>query len=100
MGAAAGGAVFSLGGSAGVFIAAAVLMLLLRCVRDLAIAVRPVVPASADRLLDQMGTARDARDHAALADGDWLSRLAASGFRVSQPQGVFPRLELPAEAPA
>ena len=76
---------------------AAVLMVLFRCVRDLAIAVRPVVPASIDRLLDQMGIAADARDYAALDDGEWFARLAASGFRVSQPQGVFPRLELPAD---
>ena len=39
---------------------AAVLMTLLRCVRDLAIAIRPVVPISADRLLDQLGIAAGA----------------------------------------
>ena len=76
---------------------AAVLMTLFRCVRDLAIAVRPVVPASADKLLDQMGVAADARDYAALADADWFATLVAGGFTVSQPVGVFPRLELPAE---
>jgi len=76
---------------------AAVLMVLFRCVRDLAIAVRPVVPASIDRLLDQMGITAEARDYAALDDGEWFARLAASGFRVNQPQGVFPRLELPAD---
>lgn len=79
---------------------AAVLMVLLRCVRDLAIAVRPVVPASADALLDQMGVEQDARDYAALADGAWVTRLVQSGFRIAQPQGVFPRLELPAEVSA
>ena len=76
---------------------AAVLMALFRCVRDLAIAVRPVVPASADKLLDQMGVAPEARDFAALTDADWFPSLVASGFTVSQPVGVFPRLELPAE---
>jgi len=73
----------------------AVLMTLLRCVRSLAIAVRPVVPSAIDKLLDQMGIAADARDYAALADADWLSNLVASGFRLKQPSGVFPRLELP-----
>ena len=73
----------------------AVLMTLFRCVRDLAIAVRPVVPASADRLLDQMGIVSDARDYAALDDADWFVRLADSGFTLAKPEGVFPRLELP-----
>ena len=78
----------------------AVLMVLFRCVRALTIAVRPVVPSSADRLLDQLGIAADARDFAALDDTDWFARLAASGFTVAAPQGVFPRLEMPAEADA
>ena len=76
----------------------AVLMTLFRCVRDLAIAVRPVVPSSIDRLLDQMGIADDARDFAALEDAEWFARLAGSGFTLSQPQGVFPRLEMPETA--
>lgn len=78
----------------------AVLTLLFRCVRDLAIAVRPVVPDSADKLLEQMGVEDDARDFAALADSEWFPRLVATGFRVSQPIGVFPRLEMPADEPA
>jgi methionyl-tRNA synthetase len=79
---------------------AGVLLTLFRCVRDLAIAIRPVVPASADKLLDQMGIAAEARDFAALDVQDWFEDLAASGFRVAQPVGVFPRLELPVEADA
>lgn len=78
----------------------AVLMMLFRVVRDLALAVRPVVPASIDKLLDQMGVAPEARDYAALADGDWFATLVASGFKVDKPVGVFPRLELPEEAGA
>jgi methionyl-tRNA synthetase len=78
----------------------AVLMTLLRCVRTLAIAVRPVVPQAIDKLLDQMGIAGDARAYTALDDSNWLSDLAASGFTIAQPVGVFPRLELPAEEPA
>jgi len=73
---------------------AAVLMVLFRCVRNLAIAVRPVVPASADILLDQMGIPANERDFAALDDADWFDRLVASGFAVDKPVGVFPRLEL------
>jgi len=78
----------------------AVLMMLFRVVRDLAIAVRPVVPTAIDALLNQMGQAAEARDYAALADPDWFDALAASGFKVEKPQGVFPRLELPEEAAA
>jgi methionyl-tRNA synthetase len=72
-----------------------VLMTLLRVVRDLALAVRPVVPMAIDALLDQMGIAAGARDYAALADKDWLAALAGEGFTLSQPVGVFPRLEMP-----
>ena len=74
---------------------AAVLMTLFRCVRALAIAVRPVVPESADRLLDQLGIDGAARDFAALDDEAWFETLAASGFAVAKPEGVFPRLEMP-----
>ncbi|KTR82338.1 methionine--tRNA ligase [Novosphingobium barchaimii] len=77
----------------------AVLMTLLRSVRSLAIAVRPVVPAAIDMLLDQMGIAGDARDYQALSDVTWLDDLIASNFRIAQPVGVFPRLELPEVAP-
>lgn len=74
----------------------AVLMTLFQAVRALAIAIRPVVPDAADKLLDQMGIAPDARDFAALADADWFANLAESGFAVGQPVPIFPRLELPA----
>ena len=73
----------------------AVLMTLFRCVRDLAIAVRPVVPTAADALLDQMGIATDARDYAEIGNADWFETLVESGFVVGQPTGVFPRLEMP-----
>lgn len=73
----------------------AVLMTLFRCVRDLAIALRPVVPSSADRMLDQLGIPANERDYAALDDSEWFARLVDSGFRLEQPHGVFPRLELP-----
>ena len=75
----------------------AVLMALFQVVRDLAIAVRPVVPQAIDALLDQMGVAADARGYAAYEDAQWFERLAASDYGVDKPQGVFPRLELPEE---
>ena len=73
----------------------AVLMTLFQAVRTLAIAIRPVVPAAADNLLDQMGIAADARDYVSLGDGGWFATLANSGFTVGQPVPIFPRLELP-----
>lgn len=73
----------------------AVLMTLFRCVHDLAIAVRPVVPAAADALLDQMGIAGNARDYDAIGNGNWFEALVEGGFALDKPVGVFPRLELP-----
>ena len=73
----------------------AVLMTLLRCVHDLAIAVRPVVPSAIDALLDQMGVGDEARDYAAVGNGKWFDALVESGFVLDKPVGVFPRLELP-----
>jgi methionyl-tRNA synthetase len=72
----------------------AVLMTLFQAVRALAIAIHAVVPTSSDRLLDQLGIDADSRDFASLNDADWFASLAASGFRVSQPLPLFPRLEL------
>jgi methionyl-tRNA synthetase len=70
----------------------AVLYWTAEAVRQLAIMVRWVIPASADKLLDQLGVATDARHLAAL-----IVRLAA-GAELPAPQGVFPRLEMPVEA--
>lgn len=73
----------------------AVLMTLFKAVRTLAIAIRPVVPASSDKLLDQMGIGEGVRDYAALNDAAWFDTLVASGFTVGQPIAIFPRLDLP-----
>ena len=76
----------------------AVLGTLVRAIRMLAIAILPVIPGSAGRLLDQIGAAE--RDHAAIDDDGWYARAAASGVRLPAPVPIFPRLELPAEAAA
>ncbi|MBN8483379.1 MAG: methionine--tRNA ligase [Sphingomonadales bacterium] len=75
----------------------AVLQTLFMAVRDLAIAIRPVTPQAADKLLDQMGIPGDQRRFSDLSDSEWFERLSTSGFELAQPVGVFPRLELPAE---
>jgi len=76
----------------------AVLATLYAAIGDLAIAILPVIPASASRLLDQMGIKAEERNYAALADEQRYARLAASGFRLEPPSPIFPRLEMPADA--
>ncbi|MEA2998561.1 MAG: methionyl-tRNA synthetase [Sphingomonadales bacterium] len=76
----------------------AVLATLCAALVDLALAIQPVVPAGAARLLDLMGVPAGERNFAALADPDRYARLAASGFILQAPQPIFPRLELPAMA--
>ncbi len=73
----------------------AVLLNLFKQVRALAIAVRPVVPAAADRLLDQLDVPMEERDYAALKDAEWFSRRVNSGIALDKPEGVFPRLDMP-----
>jgi methionyl-tRNA synthetase len=46
--------------------------------------------------LAQMGIAPELRSFAGIA-GNWYSALAESGFKLDQPQGLFPRLDMPAE---
>jgi len=76
-----------------------VLATLYIAIAQLAVAIRPVIPASADKLLDTMGIAAELRTFAAI-QSHWYSPLAEGGFRLEQPVGVFPRLDLPAEADA
>lgn len=58
-------------------------------VRQLAILARFVVPMGADKLLDLLAQAPDARNFAALATP------IMAGIALPAPSGVFPRLELP-----
>jgi methionyl-tRNA synthetase len=73
-----------------------VLATLFICIAQLTVAVLPVIPKSAARLLDQMGVPANVRDYAGIGS-HWYSLLAESDFRLTQPQGLFPRLELPME---
>ncbi|MBX7496112.1 methionine--tRNA ligase [Qipengyuania sp. 6B39] len=76
----------------------AVLQTLFIAIRDLAIAIQPVVPDKAAAVLDQLGVATDRRTYADLADESWFGALVAAGHVVDKPTPVFPRLELPEEA--
>jgi len=75
----------------------AVLATLYEAIADLAIAIQPIIPGAAARLLDTMGVPAGERDFAALADEGRYGRLAASEFILETPSGLFPRLEAPAE---
>lgn len=72
----------------------AVLLTLLMAIRDLALAIQPVVPAKAALVLDMLAVPNDERTHADFASG-WYDGLVAAGHRIAPPTPAFPRLELP-----
>jgi methionyl-tRNA synthetase len=74
----------------------AVLATLYEAIVDLAIAIQPVIPGSAAKLLDAIGVPASERSYAALEDDGRYQRLAASGFTLAPPEPIFPRLEAPA----
>jgi methionyl-tRNA synthetase len=76
-----------------------VLATLYICIAVLAVAIAPVVPASADRLLDSIGVGPELRTFEAILS-HWYSPLAESSFRLAQPTPLFPRLELEEEPEA
>lgn len=77
----------------------AVLYTLFEALRDLGLAIQPVVPEKAAAVLDMLGIGEHERAHAAF-DTDWYGALVASGHRVGPPTPVFPRLELAEGEPA
>ncbi len=74
-----------------------VLATLLQAIRLLALAVQPIIPVSSGKMLDQLGVGQNERDYSALYDIDWYDRLCSSGFILSPPSPIFPRIELPLE---
>ncbi|MEW4447964.1 methionine--tRNA ligase [Qipengyuania sp. JC766] len=72
-----------------------VLLTLFIAIRDLALAIQPVIPDKAGQILDQLGVNPERRSYADLADESWFGALAANGHRIDPPKPVFPRLELP-----
>lgn len=76
-----------------------VLATLYICIAQLAVAILPVIPGSANKLLDAMGIDPALRAPEGIAS-HWYSPLAESGFRLDQPVPLFPRLELPIEVAA
>ena len=76
-----------------------VLATLYICIAQLAVAISPIIPSSAKTLLDRMGVVENLRNFNDIAS-HWYSPLAESDFQIEQPQGLFPRLELPTELTA
>jgi len=70
-----------------------VLATLCGCIRDLSVAVSPVIPVASAKILDALCIPADARDYAALD-------TALAEIRVENPSPVFPRLEMPASEAA
>ena len=73
----------------------AVLQTLFIAIRDLAIAIQPVVPTKATAVLDQLGASPEKRSYADLADNGWFDILVAEGHTIDKPTPIFPRLEMP-----
>lgn len=73
---------------------ATVLVVLCNAIRDLAIAISPVIPGSSGVILDYLNTPADARDFASILDEE--TQMA---FTIRQPAPVFPRLDLPGREP-
>ena len=71
----------------------AVLATLYEAIANLAIIIQPVIPASATALLDQMGVPGASRTYDAIGSS-FYADLRATGFTLSPPKPLFPRLEL------
>lgn len=71
-----------------------VLATLCGCIRDLSIAISPVVPNASAKMLDALCIPVDQRSLASLSGED----PALGAIRVDNPTPAFPRLEMPAES--
>jgi methionyl-tRNA synthetase len=66
-------------------------------IAQLAVAILPVIPASATRVLDMIGVPGENRTYEGIGR-HWYSPLVEAHTRIASPTPLFPRLELPAEA--
>ncbi len=74
---------------------ATVLYVIMEVLRFSAILYQPLIPSSANKILDQLTVPEDERKFEHLDDSFALT----PGTPISKPVGVFPRLELPEVAP-
>ena len=78
----------------------AVLQTLFLAIRDLAIALQPVVPSKAAAVLDQLGVANEQRRYEDLSDEGWFTALVVKDHVIDKPTPAFPRLEMPEDEAA
>ncbi len=64
---------------------ATVLYVLAECLRRIALVIQPVMPESAQKLLDQLGVGPEQRSFSSFNDG------LESGTELPKPKGIFPR---------
>ncbi len=67
-----------------------VLYVLAEVIRCLAIAVQPIVPDGAAKMLDQLKVPENARTYAHIC----TDHMIKAGTTIDQPQGIFPRIQL------
>jgi methionyl-tRNA synthetase len=72
---------------------ATVLYVIMEVLRYASILYQPLIPDSANKILDQLTVPADERTFAHLDD----SFRIKPGSRISKPEGIFPRIDLPAE---
>jgi methionyl-tRNA synthetase len=71
---------------------ATVLYVILEVLRRVAILYQPIIPESANKILDQLQVPKDERTFAHLETSP-----VAKGTPIPKPEGVFPRIEIPEE---
>lgn len=74
---------------------AKVLGTLFYCLRNLTLAIEPIVPAAVSALKQQIGEAGSG--YAEIGRSDWYDALRQSGYRIAAPTPIFPRLDMPAD---
>jgi methionyl-tRNA synthetase len=74
-----------------------VLATLVICIAQLAVAILPVIPESATRLLDMIGVPPENRTYKGIGE-HWYSPLVEAHLQIAPPAPLFPRLELPEES--
>jgi methionyl-tRNA synthetase len=72
---------------------ATVLYVIMEVLRHAAILYQPLIPTSANKILDQLSVPANERSFAHLDDAYRIK----PGAPIQQPEGVFPRLELPVD---
>lgn len=72
-----------------------VLQTLYRAIAYLGVAIQPVIPEKAGKVLDILSIPNDQRSYGTFDDKTWFGGLVKEGFTVGKPSPIFPRLELP-----